>query len=103
MEVSEHNSPRYGKHYTAEEVAEIFAPAQPAVDIVREWLISSGISASRLTQSVNKQWLQFDAATSELEELLKTEYHVYEHAPTGKHNIACEEYHVPDHVKRYVE
>jgi tripeptidyl-peptidase-1 len=103
MEVSEHNSQRYGKYYSAEEVVELFSPSFNAVDAVREWLENSGIAADRVTRSVNKQWLQFEAATSELEELLKTEYHLYEHETTGKHNIACDEYHVPEHVKQHIE
>jgi len=44
-----------------------------------------------VSQSVNKQWLQFDAKTSEVEKLLHTEYHEYEHAATGKTGIACDE------------
>lgn len=89
---SKHDSPNYGKHYSAEEVAEIFAPSQSTVDTIQDWLVSAGIAAKSISQSVNKQWMQFDASTSELESLLKTEYHVYEHAETGKPVVACDEY-----------
>lgn len=88
---SRHDSPRFGKHYTAEEVIEIFAPAQAAVDAVRGWLESAGIAAHRIGQSANKQWIQFDADAEEAERLLKAEYHVYEHTGTGRTNIACDE------------
>jgi tripeptidyl-peptidase-1 len=103
MEVSQHDSPRYGKHYTAEEVTEIFAPQQSTVDTVKEWLESSGIHADRISLSTNKQWLQFDALTYELESLLQTEYHIYQHEATGKHNVACDKYHVPEHVQEHVD
>ncbi|PMD36236.1 subtilisin-like protein [Hyaloscypha variabilis F] len=103
MEVSKHDSPRYGQHYTAEEVAEIFAPSKDAVDSILEWLLSAGIPAEKISQSVNKQWMQFDASTLELESLLKTEYHAYEHVETGKTSIACEKYHVPAHVQEHVD
>jgi tripeptidyl-peptidase-1 len=87
---SKHDSPRYGQHYSAEEVADIFAPSQSTVDAVRDWLLSAGIPAERISQSVNKQWMQFDAAAGELESLLKTEYHVYEHSGTGQSTVACD-------------
>lgn len=92
LQVSDPGSARYAQHYTAEEVADIFAPAKEAVDAVSAWLHSAGIHASRLSQSANKQWLQFDATTAEAEELLQTKYHFYEHLSTGKNNIACDEY-----------
>lgn len=103
MDVSRHDSPRYGQHYTAEEVADLFAPQQSTVDTVKEWLVSSGIDASRISQSVNKQWLQFDALAQELEDLLKTEYHVYKHKSSGKHNVACDHYNVPAHVTEHID
>lgn len=74
-----------------EEIHEIFAPQQNTVETVSAWLRDSGISADRISQSVNKQWLQFDAAASEVEALIKTEYYHYAHYGTGKTNIGCDE------------
>ena len=87
-----HDSPKYGQHFTAEEVIDIFAPSPSTVESVRDWLVESGIDAETVSQSTNKQWLQFDATTAEVESLLKTEYHLYEHTTTGKTNIACDQY-----------
>lgn len=53
-EVSAHDSPKYGKHYTADEVIELFAPAPNTVDAVRDWLHMAGIEANRITLSANK-------------------------------------------------
>lgn len=103
MEVSRHDSPRYGQHYTASEINDIFAPKESTVKIVTEWLASAGIDPDRISQSVNKQWLQFESTVMELEELLDTEYHVYLHEPTGKHNVACDKYHLPKHVQSHVD
>lgn len=91
MEVSDHESPKYGQHYSSEEVAEIFAPSQESVDAIRTWLHESGIIASRVSQSFNKQWLQFDASTEELSALLKTKYHEFYHPETGTTHVACDE------------
>ena len=38
------------------------------------------------------QWLQFDAPVKDVEELLFTRYHVFEHPESGVVNIACSEY-----------
>ncbi|KAK4550782.1 Tripeptidyl-peptidase sed1 [Oleoguttula mirabilis] len=103
MEVSHPESAKYGKHYSVEEVTEIFAPAEDTVQSVRGWLQSAGIDAERISQSVNKQWLQFDAKTSEVEELLKSQYHFYEHGSLGSASIACDEYHVPAHIQKHVD
>jgi tripeptidyl-peptidase-1 len=84
-------SERYGKHYRAEEVADIFAPSKATVDAIYEWLVSAGITAEKISQSVNKQWMQFDASASDLESLLNTEYHAYEHSGTGKSTVACDQ------------
>jgi hypothetical protein len=34
------------------------------VDAVHEWLVSAGVTVEKISQSVNKQWMQFDASAS---------------------------------------
>lgn len=51
---------------TTDEVTKLFAPAQSSVDAVIDWLVSSGISPSRISQSANKQ----ASRSSELESCL---------------------------------
>jgi tripeptidyl-peptidase-1 len=62
------------------------------VDTINDWLVSAGIAAKKISQSVNKQWMQFNASTEDLESLLNTKYHVYEHTETKKSTVACDEY-----------
>lgn len=57
----------------------------------------------RISQSANRQWIQFDAAVEEAEALLQTKYHNYEHAHSGRVQIACDEYHLPKHVQEHVD
>jgi tripeptidyl-peptidase I len=57
MSSPKHDSPKYGQYYTAEEVAEIFAPSRATVISVSEWLVSAGIPAEKISQSVYKQWM----------------------------------------------
>jgi tripeptidyl-peptidase-1 len=88
---------------SSREVIDLFAPATASVDAVTEWLTSAGIAANRISQSVNKQWMQFDATTAEAEDLLFTEFYVYEHRPSGTQNIACDEYHIPSHIREHID
>lgn len=88
---SHHRSPNYGKYYTAEEVHDLFAPSEDSVAAVRNWLESAGISSDRISQSYNKQWIQFDADAEEVERLLHTEYYIYDSEETGKSHLGCEE------------
>jgi tripeptidyl-peptidase-1 len=72
-------------------VHDLFAPAKDSVDGVRSWLEESGIPADRISQSVNKQWIQFDADAEEVEKLINAEYYMYFHAESGNSHIACRE------------
>ena len=69
----------------------MFAPADDTVAAVKAWLVASGIAEARITHSDNKGWLAFDATTAEAEDLLQTEYHVYEHTSQGATATACEQ------------
>ncbi|KAI1335592.1 subtilisin-like protein [Xylariaceae sp. FL0016] len=102
MDISNPKSSNYGKHLSSEEVIDFFAPAQDSVDAVLDWLVASGISRERIAQSVNRQWIQFDAETSEVEDLLYTDFHVWEHRD-GSVDIAAEAYHIPTAVQEHVD
>ncbi|RDW62407.1 hypothetical protein BP6252_11840 [Coleophoma cylindrospora] len=102
MDISTPGSQNYGKHMTAEEIIDFFAPKPSTLDAVTDWLIASGISADRFAISVNKQWIQFDATTAEVEELLIADFYVWEHA-SGAHDISSEAYHVPKHVQPHID
>jgi tripeptidyl-peptidase I len=49
------DSANYGKHLTAAETTDLFAPSKETVKTVWDWLVSSGIEPHRLSQSRNKQ------------------------------------------------
>ena len=89
MDVSRHDSPNYGKHYSADDIIDIFAPSKDTVNAVSDWLRSAGIS--RFSQSTNKQWMQLDLKIEELESLLKTKYHEWEHTDSGDLHVACDQ------------
>lgn len=97
------SSSRYGQWYSPEEIIEIFAPPQAAVDGVKSWLHEAGIAKERISHSANKQWIQFDAKVEEAERLLKTKYYHYEHEATRNIHVACDEYFLPDHLTEHVD
>ena len=89
MDVSDPSSPRYGRHYTTDEVTELFKPSTRTVEQIGEWLKAAGVK--HFSHSVNKQWMQLDLKVEELESLLRTKYFEYEHVTSGNLHIACEE------------
>ncbi|KAI2465624.1 subtilisin-like protein [Annulohypoxylon bovei var. microspora] len=103
MDISNPKSKNYGKHLSAEEIVKFFEPAETSFKAVKDWLVEAGIPLHNISQSDNKQWVQFDASVSEVEKLLVADYHVWEHASTGVKDIACDEYHVPKQVKEHID
>lgn len=102
--VAHPGSATYGRHWTPHEVVDMFKPSRESVAAVMQWLQSEGIDSNRVRLSVSKTWLTFDATVFEMERLLKTEYHVYEHvAAEGAVHIACDKYHVPEHLVEHVD
>lgn len=72
------------------------------MDIVRDWLSAAGIESTRISSFKGKNWINFDASISEVEALLKTEYKFYSHT-TGQGHLACDEYSVPQSVRKHID
>ncbi|TKA79494.1 hypothetical protein B0A55_02454, partial [Friedmanniomyces simplex] len=102
-DVADPKSPNFGKHWSAEKVANAFMPTQETSDKVTNWLVASGISADRLSHSVGRNWIEFSATIDETERLLKTQYHVYQQKETNGYRIACDSYSLPQSVREHVD
>lgn len=87
MDIAHPDSPNYGNHWSANKIAQTFAPSRESIETIKQWLIANGIEESRLRLSPSKGWIDFDATTQEMEDLLDAEYHVYTHEETGKEHI----------------
>lgn len=85
LEVSDPASPNYGKHWTAYDIARKFAPSSGTIDVVRTWLLESGIEDHRITLSTSKGWINVLVSVEEAERLMNTEYNVYKHASGTEH------------------
>lgn len=87
MSVSHPSSPSYGQHFTPLEVVNAFAPSEETISAVISWLTESGLGRDRLRLTASKGWVEVNATTAEIEELLQTEYHVFTH-PSGIEQIS---------------
>lgn len=102
--VAHPESPNYGKHWSPHEVVEMFKPRKESLDAVMEWLAIEGIHPSRIKLSTSKTWLNFNASVREVEQMLKTEYHVYSHDTSqDARHVACDKYHVPEHLIEHID
>jgi tripeptidyl-peptidase-1 len=102
-EVSDPDSERYGKHWTAKDIAEAFAPSDDTISAVKAWLASHNIGEDRIKHGQSMGFLQFDASVDEAENLLNTKYNVYEHSESKQPHVACEEYSIPAHLSEHVD
>ncbi|KAH6642332.1 peptidase S8/S53 domain-containing protein [Boeremia exigua] len=102
-DISDPDSPNFGKHWTAEQVANTFAPHPHASKTTLEWLQSSGVDLKRIKHSIGRNWVEFSATVEELEALLNTEYHYYQHKASGGFRIACDQYGLPQGVSKHVD
>ncbi|PCH45047.1 subtilisin-like protein [Wolfiporia cocos MD-104 SS10] len=106
LDVSHPDSPNYGRHWTAGQVAQTFRPSTEATEAVRAWLLAEGVDAQRIKLSKSGGWVGVDVTVAEAENLLKTRYHVYQYGSEGRvtEHIACSEgYHLPEHVSYHVD
>lgn len=103
MDVSHPKSMNFGKHWTPEQVHDMFSPSQDSVEIVKQWLVDSGIEESRIQHIGFTKWLQFNATLREAENLLKTQYYAYTHLQTGEEHVSCDHYSIPEHLQQHID
>ncbi|KJA23154.1 hypothetical protein HYPSUDRAFT_40323 [Hypholoma sublateritium FD-334 SS-4] len=103
LAVANPESPTYGAHWSAADVAAAFAPADEARVAVTEWLIHAGFAAERVKASYNKAWIEVDGATAaEVEALLETEYRIFKR-DDGEEHVACHNYSIPAAIAAHVD
>ncbi|KAK5163923.1 uncharacterized protein LTR77_010318 [Saxophila tyrrhenica] len=101
MDVSHPSSSNYGKHWSAGEAHDYFAPSDETVGAVKDWLLSYGIHENDIFHYENKGWLAVDLPASHAESMLNTEY--FEYATSGSHRIGCDHYSLPAHLSDHVD
>lgn len=102
LSVSDPTSENYGKHWSAEQIANTFKPSDETVNAVLAWLVSAGISLQRIEKSQSLGWLQFNCTVDEAQNLLKTEYFKFKHT-SGAPHVGCTSYHIPESVRKHID
>lgn len=102
LSVSDPSSENYGKHWSAERIANTFKPSDETVNAVLTWLVSAGIGLQRIKKSQSLGWLQFNCTVNEAQKLLKTEYFKYKHT-SGTPHVGCTAYHIPESVRKHID
>jgi len=103
LDVSHPDSPNFGKHWTAEQVNDMFAPSEETVQAVRGWLISFGIEKNAILHSENKGWIAMEIPAWQAENLFQTEYYEHVHSISGKVKIGSDDYAIPEDVKAHID
>lgn len=102
LSVSDPTSENYGKHWTAEKIANTFKPSNETVNAVLTWLVRAGIGLQRIKKSQSLGWLEFNCTVSEAQNLLKTEYYKFKHT-SGVPHVGCTAYHIPENVGKHID
>ncbi|KAM3438352.1 hypothetical protein NHJ13734_004225 [Beauveria thailandica] len=103
MDVSDPDSPNFGKYYTAKQVMELFKPADESVDAVKRWLADSGISDDSVVVPKSGGSVHFSTTIDKLENILQTRYHVYHHPRSELEHIGTDEYSLPLEISNVVD
>ena len=101
-EVSDPVHERYGQHLSTEDVHRHTAPSEKSLKAVHAWLEENNISLDRLSYSAAKDWVTVRLPVSAVEDLLDTEYHVYEDAE-GEQVIRTPHYSLPLALHEHID
>jgi tripeptidyl-peptidase-1 len=96
LRISDPISSDYNKHLSAQDVTRMFEPKSNAVYDVMEWLGISGIDQSHVTLSYSGGHLTPDLSVQQATFLLETTFYHQTHQETGKEQIACQHYYIPE-------
>ncbi|KAF2161061.1 hypothetical protein M409DRAFT_69933 [Zasmidium cellare ATCC 36951] len=100
LEISDPNHHRHGQHMSAEEIREIIQPSDETQELVRAWLEEHGISHG--VHSPSKDFIHVVLPIEKAEELLQTEYSIFEHAD-GSTISRAPEWSLPMHLHEHID
>ncbi|KAI0391758.1 tripeptidyl-peptidase 1 precursor [Xylariaceae sp. FL0594] len=99
-EVSDPSHPKYGQHLSAEDVEKLVKPTKETSDLVHEWLESNGVKPT--SYSAAGDWITVKLPISQIEQLLDTEYHVFEHKDGAK-VARAPTWSLPNHLHDHID
>ncbi|KAI0966227.1 tripeptidyl-peptidase 1 precursor [Xylaria arbuscula] len=99
-QVSDPAHSKYGQHLSAEDVEKLVKPTKQTSDLVHEWLGDNGIVPE--SYSAAKDWVTVRLPVSQIEELLNTEYHIFEHEDGAK-VARAPSWSLPNHLHDHID
>jgi hypothetical protein len=81
---------------------ELFAPSQESQRKVLDWLAGAGIDTDSVRLRKAGANMEFSASISQMEDLLKTKYHVARDVRTGAQELRSAEHTIPEELQEHV-
>jgi tripeptidyl-peptidase-1 len=100
--ISNPRSETYGQHWSAEKVADTFAPSFEAITETEQWLLGEGVASDHISRTAGRNWIKVTTTVGKAESLLDTAYNVYENEE-GARLVACESYSVPAAIQGHID
>ncbi|KAJ3148460.1 hypothetical protein HDU89_004791 [Geranomyces variabilis] len=101
-EVSDPDSPKYGKHLTLEQTNALVKPSKDTAATVRAWLASHGVQDKHVSYSPAGDWASLSLPVAQLEAMLKTKYSIYTHED-GSVLVRAPTWSLPAHVGEHID
>ncbi|KAN0134254.1 Peptidase S8/S53 domain containing protein [Lactarius tabidus] len=102
-EISNPSHARYGEHLSKAEVEALVAPHASSVDAVYGWLESHGVQREACHRSPAGDWVTVRVPVAQAEEMLGTEFRVWQHTLDGDVLVRTTEYSLPAHLDKHIE
>jgi tripeptidyl-peptidase-1 len=101
-EVSDPAHPKYGKHLSLKQVADLVSPSQAVVNKVIAWLASHGVT--KYSIPVTQDFVKVTVTAKKASDLLATTFHQFMHINTGKTTVrAIQPYSLPEDIAPHVD
>jgi len=84
-----------------EQVHELIEPDHESLMLVLEWLKDNGVSEESLTFSQSRDWISVSLPISNVENLLSTEYHVFQDGDSTV--VRASEWSLPEHLFDHID
>lgn len=101
LPVSDPDHTRYRQHLSKAEVDELIKPSPDTSKLVLEWLGDNGIEEKDCQFSGARDFISISLKVEDVEELLKTEYSIYEHQD-GTRLVRTPEWSLPEHLHKHI-
>ncbi|RYP91745.1 hypothetical protein DL770_002089 [Monosporascus sp. CRB-9-2] len=98
--VSTPHDPLYGKHLSREELKHLMRPRSESTAAVADWLQASGIPAADIENA--GEWINFRTNVSRAEDLLGTQFAIYNYVGTDIKRLRTLRYQVPAEVRSHI-